>query len=31
MSERLLEIDGASKEYRLGMIGGGTLRGDLQS
>ena len=31
MSERLMEIDGVSKEYRLGAIGGGTLRGDLQS
>lgn len=31
MSERLLEIDGVSKQYRLGMIGGGTLHGDLTS
>ena len=31
MSERLMEIDHVSKEYRLGAIGGGTLRGDLQS
>ena len=31
MTERLLEIDGVSKEYRLGMIGGGTLHGDLTS
>ena len=31
MSNRVLEVDGASKEYRLGMIGGGTLHGDLTS
>ena len=31
MAERVLEIDGISKEYRLGMIGGGTLHGDLTS
>ena len=31
MSERLLEVDGVSKEYRLGQIGGGTLHGDLSS
>ena len=31
MSERLLEVDGVSKRYRLGMIGGGTLHGDLTS
>lgn len=31
MAERLLEVDGVTKEYRLGKIGGGTLRGDLQS
>ena len=31
MSERLLEVDGVSKQYRLGMIGGGTLHGDLTS
>ena len=31
MSERLLEIDKVSKQYRLGMIGGGTLHGDLTS
>ena len=31
MGERLLEVDGASKQYRLGMIGGGTLHGDLTS
>ena len=31
MSERILEVDGVSKQYRLGMIGGGTLHGDLTS
>ena len=31
MAERLMEVDRVSKEYRLGTIGGGTLRGDLQS
>ena len=31
MSERVLEVDGVSKQYRLGMIGGGTLHGDLTS
>ena len=31
MSERLLEVDGVSKMYRLGLIGGGTLHGDLAS
>ncbi|MBR6219311.1 MAG: ATP-binding cassette domain-containing protein [Clostridia bacterium] len=31
MSDRVLEIDKVSKEYRLGMIGGGTLHGDLTS
>ena len=31
MSDRVHEIDGISKEYRLGMIGGGTLHGDLTS
>ena len=31
MAERLLEIDGVCKEYRLGMIGGGTLQKDLSS
>lgn len=31
MSDRLLEIDGVSKQYRLGAIGGGTLHGDLSS
>ncbi|NLF26894.1 MAG: ABC transporter ATP-binding protein [Clostridiales bacterium] len=31
MSDRILEIDGVSKRYRLGSIGGGTLHGDLTS
>ena len=31
MSERLLEVEGASKEYMLGKIGGGTLKRDLAS
>ena len=31
MSERVLEIEGVSKQYRLGMIGGGTLHDDLNS
>ena len=31
MSDRLLEVDGVSKQYQLGMIGGGTLHGDLTS
>lgn len=31
MAERLLEVEGVSKEYRLGKIGGGTLHGDLTS
>lgn len=31
MSETIIKIDHVSKEYRLGAIGGGTLRGDLQS
>ena len=31
MSERVLEVDGVSKQYRLGMIGGGTLHDDLNS
>lgn len=31
MSETVIKIDHVSKEYRLGAIGGGTLRGDLQS
>ena len=31
MSERLLEVDGVSKEYMLGKIGSGTLKRDLAS
>ena len=31
MNEIAIKIDHVSKEYRLGTIGGGTLRGDLQS
>ncbi len=31
MADRVLEIDGISKQYQLGMIGGGTLHGDLTS
>lgn len=31
MSDNVIRIENVSKEYRLGMIGGGTLRGDLQS
>jgi ABC-type polysaccharide/polyol phosphate transport system ATPase subunit len=31
MSERILEIDGVSKQYRLGAYGSGTLQRDLQS
>lgn len=31
MSENVIEIDNIKKLYRLGTIGGGTLRGDLQS
>lgn len=32
MSQELaLKIEGVSKQYRLGQIGGGTLQGDLQS
>ncbi len=31
MSDRLLEIDNVSKEYRLGMYGSGSLKRDLQS
>lgn len=31
MKELAIKIDHISKEYRLGTIGGGTLRGDLQS
>ena len=31
MSDLAIKIVDVSKEYRLGMIGGGTLRGDLES
>ena len=31
MSEIAIRFDHVSKEYRLGAIGGGTLKGDLQS
>lgn len=31
MGNTIIKIDHVSKEYRLGAIGGGTLRGDLQS
>jgi lipopolysaccharide transport system ATP-binding protein len=31
MSELAVKIEHVTKEYRLGAIGGGTLRGDLQS
>lgn len=31
MSETMIKIEHVSKAYRLGAIGGGTLRGDLQS
>ena len=31
MSDVVIKFDHVSKEYRLGTIGGGTLRGDLQS
>ena len=31
MSEIAIKFDHVSKEYRLGAIGGGTLKGDLQS
>lgn len=31
MDETVIKIEHVSKEYRLGTIGGGTLRGDLQS
>ena len=31
MSETMIEIDNITKTYRLGTIGGGTLRGDIQS
>ncbi len=31
MEELMLKIDHVSKEYRLGTIGGGTLKGEIQS
>lgn len=31
MNSTVIKIENISKEYRLGVIGGGTLRGDLQS
>ena len=31
MSETIIKVDHVSKQYRLGTIGGGTLKGDLQS
>jgi lipopolysaccharide transport system ATP-binding protein len=31
MSEPIIKIEHVSKEYRLGSIGGGTFKGDLQS
>ncbi len=31
MSNTIIKIEHVSKEYRLGAIGGGTLKGDLQS
>lgn len=31
MNEVVIEIENIKKQYRLGTIGGGTLRGDLQS
>ncbi len=31
MSETMIEIDNITKTYRLGTIGGGTLKGDIQS
>ena len=31
MSDTIIKIEHVSKEYRLGAIGGGTLKGDLQS
>ena len=30
-NEIMIKIDNVKKQYRLGTIGGGTLRGDLQS
>ena len=31
MNNKLLKVENVGKEYRLGMIGGGTLQGDLAS
>lgn len=31
MGEAIIKVEHVSKEYRLGTIGGGTLKGDLQS
>ena len=31
MSDIAIKIENVSKEYRLGAIGGGTLKGDIQS
>ena len=31
MQENIIQFEHVTKEYRLGAIGGGTLRGDLQS
>jgi len=31
MEELMLKVDHVSKEYRLGTIGGGTLKGEIQS
>ena len=30
-NELVLKVDNVKKKYRLGVIGGGTLQGDLQS
>ena len=30
-TETVIEVDNVKKQYRLGTIGGGTLRGDIQS
>ncbi|NLB35697.1 MAG: ABC transporter ATP-binding protein [Clostridiales bacterium] len=31
MSNKVIKVENVTKQYRLGAIGGGTLRGDLQS
>ncbi len=31
MSETIIKVENVSKQYRLGAIGGGTLKGDIQS